>query len=48
MELRPKARLPYHWSQKDLPATARFFLMGATQPSAPFTLADCGSLAVTN
>ena len=44
----PKDRSPFHWSDKDSPKLVKFFVEGATRASAPFTIADCGSISVTN
>ena len=46
--LNPKDRQPFHWTHKDAPKTVQFCLSGGTRASAPFPIADGGSLAVTN
>ena len=48
MFLKPKDRQPFHWPQKNMPKTAKFAIKGAMRTSAPFSLADCGGLSVTN
>ena len=46
--MKPKDRHPFHWSDKDQPQHCKFFVYGANEASQPFTIADCGSLSVTN
>ena len=48
MILRPKERQPFKWADKGMPQTAKFFFYGAVRETAHFSLADCGSLEVTN
>lgn len=48
MALQPKDRQPFHWPQKNMPKQVKFKIHGAVRTTASFTLADCGSLAVTN
>jgi len=48
LPLKPKDRLPFHWSDKDKPKHVKFFVFGASKPSAPFTIADCGTISLTN
>jgi len=46
--LKPKDRHPFHWSDRNQPHHVKFFVYGAAEASTPFTIADCGSLSVTN
>ena len=48
IELHPKDRMPFHWIEKNKEKTVKFFMKDARRESSHFTLADCGSLAVTN
>ena len=48
LELKPKERQPYHWSSRDQPRMTHVFVEGAVRPSAQFSLAEAGSLAVAN
>ena len=48
MGLKPKDRQPFHWPMKNYPKAAWFKVRDAQRASSPFSLAECGTLAVTN
>ena len=48
LPLKPKDRHPFHWSNRTQPRHVKFFVFGTAEATTPFTIADCGSLAVTN
>lgn len=48
LELHHKQRIPFHWTDKTKDFTVKFFMQGGQSESSHFTLADGGSLFVTN